>query len=207
MTICVPCSEERNQYEDDIVSALKEWLELVTCVPWIRAYSDGTRPDENETNYKSGQYGTICVDSIVSHWSTKDEIGDVGEEEVCVVATNRLDVDVTLTVFGTHAFGDGVGTRLRQPSDILLRAGDIYHLIPNISEILRLQNSIVLNNFGRINNSETKIQTNYQRRASQVIELCVERKTSFADCKISGFQLEANFITNEEDTLEVSDGN
>lgn len=198
---CEPCSVERNQYEDDIVCALTDWLEMVTCIPWIRDFSDGARPDENETNYKNGQYGTICVDTIMSHWKTSQQLTAAGEYEGCVTIENRMDVDITLTVFNTVRLSHDVGTRLRQPADILLRLSDVYHAIPRLSEKLRLDNAIVMTSFGRINNMVELIESNYQRRSSQVIELCVERHTSFADDLIKGYDLYVNTI--QQETLEA----
>lgn len=186
---CEPCSIEQNQYEDDIVCALITWFELVTCIPWIRAYPDGSRPDENETNYKQGQYGVIHVDSILAHYTNNSHNGQSGENEVCVVIENRLEVSISLTVFNVLHLDCDTGTRLRQPSDILQRINDVYFAIPRLQKLIQQDQEIKFTDFGRINNSSELIESSYQRRATQNIELCVQRKTSFAESLINGYEL------------------
>ena len=186
---CEPCSAEQNQYEDDIVSSLITWFEMVTCIPWIRAYPDASRPDENETNYKQGQYGVIHVDSIQTHYTNNAYNGNVGENELCRVIENRLTVSISLTVFRAAQMNPETGTRLRQPSDILQRINDVYFGIPRLQQLIQQDQEIKFTDFGRISNSSELVESHYQRRATQNIELCVQRKTSFAESLINGYEL------------------
>ena len=86
---CEPCSNEPNQYEDDWACALIEWLEVITCIRWIRASRTGDRP--------KGQYGTLEIESYENKpKKTSNTNGEYGESDVCVTFSSEIEADIQL---------------------------------------------------------------------------------------------------------------
>lgn len=185
---CEPCSSESNQYEDDWVCSLLDWLKAVTCVEWIRAYPDAATPDENETCVPLGQYGTVEIDSIRMYTPKHQDKSGATGNETCNRISSRVVVTATLTTYRYQQSG-ATGTRLRTCADVLMRATDAYLGIPRLRELLTSQR-IAIDEHGQINNAVEWKKSHYERRSSQSIVLCVERYTSFADYRIHDYQLE-----------------
>lgn len=184
---CLPCSTEVNQYEDDWICTLIEWLDKVTCVGWIRAYPDSARPDQSDT--KTGQYGTVHVDSIRYVIPQKSENATSSDNEVCLRVKHRVEASVELRVYNYAQMPAENGQRLRTSGDVLLRVLDAYYGIPRLSGALKAER-ISIEEHGQINNFEEQLQSSYQRRSSLNITLCINRATSFADDLIAGFTLD-----------------
>lgn len=193
---CEPCSAELNQYEDDWVCSLIAWLELVTCIRWVRAYSDAARPDASETHTHQGQYGAVLVDSFRPHTHKTAEKGAATSNEVCERIKNRINAEVTLTVYHYMHLPSEAGTRLRTCGDVLNRVIDAYHGISRLGENLR-QRGLTLDDYGRINNRFDLVQSSYEPSASLILTLCIQRFTSFADNRIDGYILSLDCSPND----------
>ena len=186
---CFPCSAEPNQYEDDWRCSLIEWLDNVTCIGWIQAFPDSSRPDDEEA--PTGQYGTIHVDSIKYSPSKKTEDIATTGSETCVRITSKVDVDVTLRVYNHAHMPSQNGQKKRTSGDVLLRVLDAYSGIHRLATKLKNE-GVSVSDFGQINNTEELVSSSYQRRSSLSITLCISRATSFADDVISGFTLDTD---------------
>lgn len=187
---CEPCSAEENQYEDDWLCALIEWLDNVTCIGWIRAYPDTARPEKN-IDLATDQYGTVHIDSIDYKIPQKKDIQDETENESCIRVSHRVEVELELRVYNYAQMPTENGQRLRTSGDVLLRVLDAYLRIPRLAQALKESKiSFEPNGIGRINNTQEEIQSIYQRRSSVNITLCINRSTSFAEDLIKGFTLD-----------------
>lgn len=190
---CEPCSTEPNQYEDDWLCALIEWLDAVTCVEWIRAYPDSAVPDIEDT--RTGQYGTVNVDSIDYLIPQRISNAAATENEVCVRMSHRVEAVIELRVYNHAQMPLNNGQRLKTSGDVLMRVLDAYHGIPRLSDALR-RDGLSIESFGQINNSADYQQSHYQRQSSIQITFCINRSTSFADDLIAGFTLDVSCDNN-----------
>lgn len=186
-----PCSAEQNQYEMDIFHAIKSWLDFITGIKWISEDVEGDAPDS--------QYGVISIESITPSTprSEKRQIVVASKNEACISVTMSMGIDIKLSVYNAVTSSNDTCSRIKTPVDVLMRVFDAYH-ISRLSKYLADDN-IKINSFGQINNFYGEIQEgSFSKRASMTLELCGERKTSYAENAIDGFCLKLK-CKNKED--------
>ena len=182
---CEPCSSEPNQYEEDWICSLIEWLEAVTCIKWIGAYSNSDTP--------TGQYGTVDLESFRPTALPERENGKHADTDVCVTIRVKINADVQLTVFGEQQMPCEVGTKRRTSGDVLNRVLDAYHGIGRLKQKLNCS-GVTIEDYGRVFSRSEIVKDQYQRNSVVNIELCIIRRTSFAETMIDGYCLDVGTI-------------
>lgn len=182
---CSPCSEEQNQYENQIVSTLLKWLMTVTCIEWVRGYSDTQALDSVDV---SSQYGTITINGITPSPHNTRVVGERTDNEACVVVHHSLDVDISLDVFNYQELCvNGGENKLVTSGDILLRVNDARQ-IERLGNYL-LEKGLTITDAGSITNIYEIEGSVHLRRSTVNYKICVDRKTSYADDVIDGYCL------------------
>ena len=178
---CAPCSKEINQYESEIVSNILKWLMVVTCIEWVRGYSDSQSLDSLDITQ---QYGTVTIESIDPKPHTSSVIGESTENEACRVVGHSIDLSVTLDVFNYRKNGDDSHVT---SADVLLQVNDARQ-IERLGGFLT-KNGLAIKENSAIRNTYELDGVLHSRRSSITYRICANRKTSYADDVIDGFCL------------------
>lgn len=175
---CTPCRTGVNEHEDVIIDRLIPWLERVSCIRWIRANSEGNRPDVNSIGVVDGQYGTVFISGSFCRPMKETDITDHLNGEGCLKLVNSIDVSLSLVVYRNKGVECQTGQPYGSASDVLWRVYDMYH-VRRLRAMLN-QMRISVDSFGRISNIPLLENESYEIRASQELQLCVGRESSIA---------------------------
>lgn len=183
---CKPCSAELNQYESDIYTTLINWLESITCIPWIKGYADTGEPDDPCDINRDLQYGVVYIETVDDQEVTLGEIIEVGETEHCRRVAIRSIVSVNLGVYNYSTTGlNG------SPLDVLLSVSTSYKTLYALYSELCM-NGLAVNSWGVVYNIADKENGTQKYRAQQNVDFEITRYTSFAETRLEEIKLSFN---------------
>lgn len=172
---CDPCSDELNQYESDIYTSLIHWFESVTCIPWVREFSEASEPNDGRNFSEDQQYGTIYIQSIDDGQVNMIEDVDIGEIERCKRIKMISDIEVSLNVHNYSRCG-----LAKSPADILSTIITRYKVMANLRDEL-CKFGLSVYSWGPIQNVPYEDETVMYQKAQQNISLQVTRYTSISE--------------------------
>lgn len=180
---CDPCSKELNQTEADIYTSLIHWLELITCIPWIRAYSSAGSPETNVDNKFKEQYGIIQIESIENNTIERDGVIEIGETEHCIRLKIQSMVRAQLRVnnYSTCGF-------IRSPIDVLNHIFEIYKIVYEANDAL-CNAGISIQDFNGIRSVQSLENETTAFSATQEITFSITRYTSVAETLIHDIKI------------------
>lgn len=185
---CDPCSLELNQYESDIYTTLIEFFESLTCIPWIRGFSEASTPFDIRDINTNQQYGSLYIQSIDDQEVVSDGIVQVGEIERCRRIKTRSMVTVNVNVYNFSS-GDG-NTIIKSPADVLSSVRTLYKTLYDVHSNLCF-NGINVHTFGIISNiAAMDAQDKY--RAQQNMTFEIDRYTSIAETLLNKIKISLN---------------
>lgn len=183
---CDPCSDELNQYESDIYTSIINWLETVTCIPWTRALSEASEPNDGCNFSLDQQYGTVYIQSISDQEIKLTDDIAVGEIERCKRVEVRSIIDVNLNVFNFNPCG-----LAKSPADVLSNIEMRYKVMSGLVNELCM-NGISVKNWGVISNIASEEDSSIKQRAQTNITLEVMRYTSISEKLINIIKTDLN---------------
>ena len=184
---CNPCSQELNQYESDIYTTIIDFLESITCIPWIRSFSEAGHPFDIKSVNTNQQYGTVYIQSIDDQETSLEDVIKVGEVERCRRVKIRSLISVNLNVINYSNINSQI---IKSPSDVLSNVKTLYQTLVETYNNLCL-NGINIHNFGTISNIEAMDKQD-KYRAQQNLTFEVERYTSIAETLLNKIKISFN---------------
>lgn len=172
---CDPCSDELNQYESDIYTSVINWLEVTTCIPWVRALSVASEPNDGTNFSLDQQYGTVYIQSIDDQEMRLTDDIAVGDTERCKRVEYRSIVELNLNVFNFNTCG-----LAKSPADILSSIEIRYKVMSGLYNELCV-NGLAVQGWGIISNIASEESAGIDQRAQRNITLDIKRYTSISE--------------------------
>lgn len=195
---CEPCSKEFNQTENDLYNNLIYWLELITCIPWVRANSISSTPENGQYSQFKDQYGIIKIQSVTNHTIERDGIIDIGEYEHCIRLRIESSLNVKLRVNNYSNTGF-----IKSPIDVLNHIYELHKIVYESNETL-CNLGFSITDFGTITDVQKLENENTSISASEDLTITVIRYTSLAEKRIHDIKIsldccqDSNNINNME---------
>lgn len=183
---CDPCSDELNQYESDIYTSIIHWLETTTCIPWVRALSEASEPNDGKNFSQDQQYGTVYIQTIDDQEIDLTDVIIVGETERCRRVETRSMVSVNLNVYNFSTCGLS-----KSPSDILSSIEVRYKVMAGLQGELCV-NGLSVNSWGNIQNIAEEQGSAIKQASQRDLTLEVFRYTSISETLINIINIDLN---------------
>ena len=175
-------------YEDAIYKHLINWLCKYSCITWIRAYPDFSKPDKCPL----GQYGIVYISTYSGHkGATTHELktirvdeNDVLQDKFCLVIDETETITIELDVHGDNGIPNCTQKELndidfpvRSASDTLRHIRRMIRYSPANDELSGNAISLKTDN-GVISTESEQINNTWQSFVSMQVEANICVKTS-----------------------------
>lgn len=198
---CLGCSSgDRNIYIDDIMKAMIAFLNVSTCIPWVRSHENIDRPDIDATGATMGQYGLIEIIQSRRLQTQKPKpsadttVNDNNVNLKCYDIVSERELTIQLNIYRENgeANRDQHTNTVVQPVgagiDHLERLIDVYQ-VPRIKKAL-LDKGMLITDFSPIEWNKEIVKNTWENSGEMQITLNVCAQSSIADANIQCITLQ-----------------